>query len=67
MYWLVSENLADENSSNYVSYGIATDGYYIGDISTRCENVERLLYLCNTHTLSKMHFTDVVEDWVAGL
>ncbi len=66
MYWVITDTYENEEKCNYVSYGIATEGYYIGDISSDLENVEKLVHLCNTYELSKVHLMDVIEDWVAG-
>lgn len=66
MYWVVRKICEDEENGSYTSYGIATDGYVIEDISTDREMVEKLVHLCNTYELSKVHLMDVVEDWVAG-
>lgn len=67
MYRVIKDIYANEEKCNYVSYGIATDGYVIDDISTNVEDVEKLVHLCNTYGLSIIHLMDVVEDWVVGL
>ncbi|WP_312643197.1 DUF6514 family protein [Hydrogenoanaerobacterium sp.] len=67
MYWVVKKICEDKDNGSYTSYGVATEGYYIGDISIDCECVNKLVHLCNTLELSKVHFMDAVEDWVAGL
>lgn len=66
MYQLVSDIYLNGDNTRYVGFGIATDGYYIGDISTARESVEKLVHLCNTYELSNIHLMDVVEDWMAG-
>jgi len=60
----VKEKYVNDDYGIYESYGIKTEGYYIGDISTDFKSVEELAHLCNTYELSTMHLKDVVEDWL---
>lgn len=62
VYWVIKDVYMNEDNCKYVSYGIATDDYSIGDVSTVQEYVEELVHLCNKYNLSKEHLADVVED-----
>lgn len=65
-YTLVTDKMSNEDSQNYISYGIKLISfrktYIIRDISTNKCFVKNAINLFNKYKLSPIHFREAVEN-----
>ena len=66
MYKLVKTVRLTEDNKLVKTYGIINEQEQFEDISVDGESVKRLCKLCNELKLDKIHFKDVVEDFIDG-
>lgn len=69
MYEMFSEALKDTDDNEYIAYGIRymPDNYSISDISTNKSKVEKFVKILNDEQLDKIHFKDIIEDFLDEL
>ena len=62
-YRMIKSHIKDEQGTVHITYGI--EAYYsIADISTDRQAVSDLVEECNRLSLSSIHLSDVVEDFI---